>query len=224
MAVDPTTIELAARLQRLNTRIERLETLEYSTVAFPGGGGLTVLCDVKLVAPAASVVCFFSPVGIPHVMAITAASVLQTGALGTVAGKIRVLINGIVGVAYEYSTRQEHRVFFDAQAVTLTGGADLETVKPSGNEIAIGPTPVRNSATYIFPTPLGSSGATIVSGAWIGAAMYRNQGFPDITNLQELDLGGGGNVLATGALTSLTFLTTAPELFDTGSRFTVYGL
>ena len=219
MAVDPTTIELAARLKRLNSRIERLETLEYSTVAFPGGGGLTVLCDVKLVAPAASVLCSFGPAGIPHVMAVVAAGV-DTGG-GTVAGKIRVLINGIAGVAYEFSTRQEHRLFADTQAVALTGGADLKTVVPAAEDVIGGTFAVPNSATYIFPTPGGSVGTTIVGGAWIGAGQ---QTATAISHLQELDLGGGGNVLATTTLSSLTFLTTAPDLFVAGSRFTVYGL
>lgn len=220
--------DIAQRIENLNKRIARLETLEYGTVAFPAGGGLTIFCDVKLAAPAASVVCFIGGGGgAPHVMAVVTAGVdtfSGGGGGGAVAGKIRVLINGISGIAYEFSTRQEHRAFADTQAVVLSGGAALLTVVPSAEDIVSGPFAVGNSATYIFPTPIGSSGGTIVNGAWIGAGQFRTEGFPVPTYLQELDLGGGGNVLATTALTSLTFLTTPPDLFVTGSRFTVYGL
>jgi len=40
MAVDPAIIDLTARMDHLLKRIERLETLEFGTAAFPTGGGV----------------------------------------------------------------------------------------------------------------------------------------------------------------------------------------
>lgn len=110
---DPELIEFAAREDEIRKRIDRLETLEYETVAFPAGtGGAALFCDIILAAPSTFVHLCGGLNTIPqthkHLWLIIAA---QTDAEDA-AQKMRMNINagampppGTGG--YNYYTRQE---------------------------------------------------------------------------------------------------------------------
>jgi hypothetical protein len=56
--------DYAARIEKVTKRVDRLETLEFSSAAFPSGG-LVCIETVKLAAPAASVTLPTAPTTIP---------------------------------------------------------------------------------------------------------------------------------------------------------------
>ncbi len=223
---DPRVIDLAARIERLGKRIERLKTLEYGTAAFPSGGGLTAVCDTIVGAPVASVTCptlIFPPPHPPHLLAIIAAGIPRLSP-GLFVPKITVTVAGLV-TGYEYATRQE-RIFVigDTQATSLVPTVSWETIAPSTSSF-FPSVPAQNSAMYIFPDPEGSLGNMANIAMWIGGGRFRSTG-PFVLGLtEEGDQGGGFRTpKIPGGISSITWTAPPPRLFDTGSRFTVYHL
>lgn len=228
MSIDPRLIGFADRLDDLDKRIERLETLEYGTLAFPSGG-LGSICDIVLAAPAASVTCTPIPAGQRHLMVIVSAFITFPGGQ-PISPTGKILINGGAAVAtYEWMTRQERRWGggavrgFDSESLNLAGAAAWETVDPSVPSLPLSIDYARASLMMFIPDPDVATPDISGGGIWMGSMQHTTAGFPDISNLYEIHQGGGFRGTA-GAFTSLTFATQAPDVFHTGSRFTVYGL
>ncbi len=210
----------------MNKRIERLETLEYGTVAFPSGGGLTPVCDTIVGVPVPSVTCptlIFPPPHPPHLMAIISAGIPRIGA-GLFVPKITVTVAGLV-TGYEYVTREERLfVIGDAQGTSLVPVTSWETIVPSYTSF-FPSVPAQNSGIYIFPDPEGSLGNMNNVAMWIGGGRFRSTG-PFVLGLtEELNLGGGFRTpKIPGGISSITWTAPPPTSFVTGSRFTVYHL
>ena len=230
MAVDPLA-DLVGRADHLLKRIERLETLEYGTVAFPTGTGL--ICDIVVTVPVASVTC--TPIvaaAFRHILAIVAAGVTANPA----SGKMRVTIGGSPA-SYEFATRQESHTlpggvgigpatFVDTESASAVSLAFWDTVHPAAHETAVIDEDKQGAAFYLFPEPGLSSPAFLLGpfAIWMGYAMKDGPALPASDTFLTLDQGGGGNYSSPVPFTSITWAATPPDLFAIGSRFTVYGL
>lgn len=230
MASDPLTGELASRLADSTKRIERLETLEYETVAFPAGGGFTLICNVRLAAPAGSVTLCpvgLIPPGFRHLWLVIAA-----GTTAVIASKMELNVNGDFGAKYQYLAREE------LPFGVPVGATDTE---------AFGPGTIAHDTKWLIAHPAGfepdPTPTTPVSSQ--GACMVQ---FPDYAstdirpymhwfNFANFDKtlispfepvvghGGGkfGAFLAPVAITSITVTAGGGGTFAAESEFSLYG-
>lgn len=251
---DKTMNDLIAREDALNKRIERLETLEYETTAFPNASGLTLLCDILLAGPSAAVT--LCPVAIPpafaHLWLIIAAWTDTRGP-----GKMRMTLNAAVPAPaagpYGYYVRQEHPFgapagAVDTEAVSTFGissNSSWEICHPAGFEQVIPPESASPESPGTEQLPINSKQcacfvqipnyalATSLVAGDLGQA-HNEWGFAvteileaDTAAVDSIDEGGGGQRLSSGAAAAVTSVHLAPavgELFQEGSQFTLYGL
>lgn len=225
MSLDPRAVGIADRIDDLDRRIERLETLEFGTVAFPSATG--AICDTTVTVAAASVTCVI-PTGMRHLIAIISAGLDTTGS--TIA-KIRVTLNG-AAVGYQYVTRQENPfVVGDTQAVAqggATSAAFMETLRPAHRQTNPSTQFARSSGMFFFPrpdvVPFRTRADIANTAVWIGS------GRPHSTAPQQGrlragdDLGTGFKWTAVTRISSITWTAPPATTFIPGSRFTVYAL
>lgn len=226
MSVDPRAIGIVDRISGLDERIERLETLEFGTVAFPSATG--AICDTTVTIAVASVTCTV-PTGLRHLIAIISAGIDSTGS--TIA-KIRVTLNG-VAAGYQYLVRQENPfVVGDTEAVVQGVGASAafwETLRPSHRQTAPSTQFQRSSGMFLFPrpdvVPFHARSNIANTASWIGAGRPHATA-PQQGRLRAGDDQGGGNLETTPVVRISLITWTAPPAttFIPGSRFTVYGL
>lgn len=222
--IDPRKIEIAARLDEIQKRVDRLETLEYGTLSFPSGGGLGIVCDQTVTVLTPSVTCPIPPAR-RHLMAIVAAGVDNISVGNSIIPKIRVTINAIAA-GYQYATRQESVfVVGDLEASSLGAGAAFwETIGPSRRQFFSSVYKQQCSWIMVLPDPERMTGVLdSIDGAWIGGNRARSTG-PLVLGLGELAALGGGFISTDAAISSITWTAPLGLNFWIGSRFTVYGL
>lgn len=230
MSIDPTLIELAARIERASLRIERLETLEYETVAFPAGAGFTLICNVRLAGPAASVT--LCPVGIipgsfRHLWLVIAA-----GQTIVIADKMELNINADFAAHYQYLTREE--VPFGVPV----GATDTEAFSPgtfaldtkwrichaAGFEPDPTPTtPVSSQCSCLVQLPDYSDSLLLPYQSFYSFANFDKT--PVSPFVPSVDQGGGMyNILGGLApITSITVTAGGGGTFAAESEFSLYG-
>ncbi len=233
MSVDPEVIDLAARIDRANKEIERLETLEYETTAFPTGGGLALVCDVVLLAPSAGLHLCAGFGSIPqtfrHLWFVIAA---QTDA--PVAGKMRMRFNSFVPPPgpgdHEFYVREEVP-FGVPVGATDTEAADFgpepssdsftKICHPAGFE-ALPPAATNNQCACFVQIPHYTNLFMTHSASYWGFAVPdgANGGF----GVPTVDQGQMGVRTSSAPVTSLGIAPAVGELFLPGSQFTLYGL
>ncbi len=221
MAVDPTTIELAARIDRLNKRIERLETLEYGTAAFPTGGG-AIICNFKLAAPSTIVICTFPATSFRHLIAIVACA---QGSFTP--GKMGVQFDSALS-RYEFYAREENFLgvgvgVADTELTALVGTTVMATTHPSARD---DPALDREqNAMMMVVADADKAGSPVFSQAWIGYSKAVGIRPGPLVEEEFVQMGGGfyNQLPLGGPIGSVKFITGAPG-FIAGSRFTVYGL
>ncbi len=229
-------IDLAARIERSRKRVERLETLEFGTVAFPSGGAFTAICDFTTPSPLTSFT-FCTTVGgagftIPqtfrHLIFVCA---YQSTIQFVAPPKIELTINFDLGPVYLNYTRQEDPVgppFVTDTEVPPVGvfGSDTKITLPiaAQNPVSIF---VPGAYTSVFGLlPSYTRTGNMKSVAWWGMA------HPVVTvgaNLMTGDQGGGEyRRVAVGVpqapITTFTLTHPPPGRFRVGSHFTLYGL
>lgn len=224
-------IDLAARIDRSVKRVERLETLEFSTTAFPAGG-FPVICDIVLGAPAATVT--LCPTAIPatflHLYAIVELS--SDVASPALPAKVEINVNADFGLVYSSYVRQEFPF-----APGAPGSADTDIASPFGagptDTKWFGPRPGASSifdalhptaAFMLFPSYIRTD--LLHSFAWFGFANPINVALIDGLSGNNFsgDQGGGGYFRApTVPITTITFSAITGS-FIPPSRFTLYGL
>lgn len=222
MSVDGRLIDVVARLDDIAERVERLETLEFGTLAFPSGGGLGIVCDKRVLVATTTVTCNLPP-GRRHLAAIVAAGIDVVGA--TPAAKIEVTINGI-GAGYQYETREERLfVLGDSQAASVGAGAAFwETIAPSRRQFFSSAFKQQCSWLMVLPDPDRMADILdSIDASWIGGNRSRSTGPLVLGISEDADLGGGFQP-TDAAITSITWTSPGGIPFIVGSRFTVYGL
>ncbi len=233
MSVDPTLIDLAARIERSSKRIERLETLEYETTAFPAGGGFGLICDFVLAAPSAGLHLCAGFGTIPqtfrHLWFIIAA---QTDA--AVAGKMRMRFNSFVPPPgpgdHEFYAREEVP-FGVPVGATDTEATDFgpepssdsftKICHPAGFE-ALPPAATNNQCACHVQIPNYTAALQTHSANWYGFAVF--DGADGGFGVPTVDQGQMGVRTATSPITSLGIAPAVGELFLAGSQFTLYGI
>lgn len=216
---------MSARLDEIEKRVDRLETLEYGTLSFPSGGGLGIVCDTTVTVPTFSVTCLIPP-GRRHLLAIVAAGDDSTSIPGnTPAPKLRVTINAIV-TGYQYATRQERQLIVgDSQATSLGVGAAYWEAIPASRRQWF-PTIFKQQCSWIMvlPDPDRMIGVfDSIDAGWIGGSRETSNG-PLVLGLGENAVLGGGFNPTDAAITSITWTRPGAFPFLPWSRFTVYGL
>lgn len=246
--------ELAGREADLNKRIERLETLEYETTAFPAASGLTLLCDVILTANSAAITLCPTPIlpAFAHLWLIIAA-----WSDTREPGKMRMTLNAAVPAPgagpYGYYVRQEHPfgappgLPVDTEAVStfgVTSNSSWEICHPAGFEL-LAPPPESPEAAFDPPEqainskqnacfvqiPNYAVATSIIAGDLSQA--HSDWGFAvldileaDTAAVDSIDEGGGSQRLSgtAAAVTSVHLAPAVGETFLVASQFTLYGL
>ncbi len=228
MSTDPRVIDMAARIDDVNERIERLETLEYETTAFPAGpGALALLCDVVMAVDAAAVT--LCPAGaIPGTFSHLWL-VISCRSDREIPPKLEMTVNGDVSGSYSYYVREEFPVF-----APPVGGGDTEAIQPGGSGAfdlkwqichpgadtsnpPDWPKRPRNACMVIFSD---YADATMYSSmAWFSYA-HREIAAVDHLSVEQ----GGGRWVKVAPITSITITHPAPGVLRAGSQFTLYGL
>lgn len=221
--------EAAARLDSSVKRISRLETLEFTTVAFPSGAGFTLICDIFLAAPAASVT--LCPVPIPatfrHLWLVIAA-----GTTAVIANKMELNVNADFGAKYQYLAREE------LPFGVPVGATDTE---------AFGPGTIAHDSKWLIAhaagfepdptptTPISSQGACMVQFPdYSNTDMHKYMHWFNFANFDKtlitpfepvVGQGGGkfGAFLPPVAITSITVTAGGAGTFATASQFSLYG-
>lgn len=228
MPADDRALEdLAARFDEDEKRVDRLETLEFGTLAFPSGGVVLPICDIILAAPAAAVTFCPAP-GIPGTEKHLWAIMHYYSTLSVNTTKAELNFNGDFGPVYLNYTRQETPV--GPPFITDT---EVPPVLPWGRDTKISlpiaaPT---NSPAIETPTlcmllvPGYARTTNMKSCAWWG-----NTNLPDDPNTMSGDQGGGEwrrpfeSAVAPVAITSITMTHGGAGSFAIGSHFTLYSL
>ncbi len=233
MLPDSVLVDLAARIERSSKRVERLETLEFGTAAFPSGGALTAICDFTTPSPLISFTfCttvtsgFTIPGTFRHLFFICAyQSTLQAPSIPP---KIEMTFNGDPGAVYMNYTRQEDPVgppfVTDTEIPPIGFGTDTKISLPraSQNPVSIF-VPGQYSSVFGL-VPSYSRTGNVKSAAWWG------QAHPITTvgaNLMTDDQGGGEYrrfVPAPAPIITITLTHPPPGTFRVGSHFTLYGM
>lgn len=231
MSVDPGVIDLSARIEEYEKRIERLETLEYETVAFPTGAGPTLISDVVVPpGPAVSTVIVPPvPILIPqtflHLWLIMS---LQGGGVAPPGFATNISLNGFAsGFVYRQFVRFENITGVGVGAgdnqtvVSLIGSPNFRTVAPAAPGGVNG---FRCAAMVIFPDYTNFTTMPNKSMMAFGYSFGNTDGEADVTQAGG-DTAGGAAAIgpAPFAITFLT-ITTPGGGFVPGSQFTLYGL
>ncbi len=225
--------DLIARLDDQDQRVERLETLEFGTLAFPSGGGFSLICDVIVAAPTATVTLCPAgtiPTSFLHLFAIL--EMFSDVEQPSVPDKIEININGDFATNYASYVRQE------LPLGVPVGAPDTDVGSPFGIGATdtkwFGPRPgsfsvfAANSPTVffaLFPSyvrPLVDD--LHLSFCWFGFSNFLNTA-PGTPNNFSADQGGGSYFeTAPMSITSIRFTHTGGGSFVSPSRFTLYGL
>ena len=228
MSIDPTLIDLASRIERASLRIERLETLEYETVAFPAGAGFTLICNVLLAGPAASVT--LCPVGIIPATFRHLWLVIAAGQTAIIASKMLLNVNADVSASYQFLAREE--VAFGVPV----GATDTEAFSP-GTAVHDTKWEICHSAGFeTLPPPGGSSQCSCLvqlpdyssadirpSQSWFNFANFDKTAISPFVPVVGQGGGKYGTAVAPVAITSLTVTAGGGGTFDAGSEFSLYG-
>jgi len=224
--------DLSSRLDHYKKRVDRLETLEFATVAFPVGG-FPAICDIILAAPATTVT--FCPAAIPgnflHLYAII--EMFSDVTSPALPDKIEINVNGDFGLAYTSYQRQEFpfapgapgSADTDIGSPFAAGASDTKWFgpRPGADSPGFAPT-VPTVAFMLFPSYIRTD--LKHSFAWFGFANPINIFLEDglSSNLFDDDQGGGGYFRTpTVPITSITFSAITGS-FVPPSRFTLYGM
>ena len=227
MANQKEILDLVARIDGIDKRTERLESLEFGTVAFPSGEGLT---------------CFEHHVTPPggdggHVFTIpqTHRHLLLTWSLSQISGDtgltgLRITFNGAGPILGDYAVFKVDRY---RGGIVAEGGAghpwgDVAWVFPvaSGDDIAPAPGTLivdQFSSGWMFLQDYQVTGkfhqAHFQQGAYLGASSD-----PRAVQTGLLDSQGTGAFRLQVALTSMTVSTVFPAGLLPKSSMTLYGL
>lgn len=224
-------IELAARLDAEEKRVERLESLEFGTLAFPAGGFIPI-CDA-IIGPAAAASITLCPLGIPQTfkhLFVICHYMSTSSAIPAIIGWAEMNINGDFGAVYFNHSRQELSppgppFILDGEVNPIGAGTDTKWSIPrpaSNNTIGI----ERPTQCFIL-IPAYSRTGNFKTIAWWG------QGNPLADEAfflsQDTDQGGGEFRRFEGGIqpppiTSITFSHLAPNSFKAGSSFSLYGM
>ena len=220
-------IDLAARIERASTRVERLETLEFGTVAFPSGGALVPICDLTLVVSAAVVtLCPVPLTGFRHLFGIF--HYFSTITAPSTPGKMELNLNGDVGAVYLNYTRQENFTgppfVTDTEVPPIGFGADTKFSLPTPSRENL----VRESPAICFCLiPSYDRVGNMKTISWWG---YSLPNADSGAGKLIIDDQGGGEYrrfaggIPPGIITSITLTHPAPGLFKARSHFTLYGM
>lgn len=226
---------LAARLDSAEKRVDRLETLEYSTVAFPSGGALVAICDIILAIDTASITfCTPPPIlltGFRHLFGIC--HYFSDVTAPSIPGKMEMNFNGDFGAVYLNYTRQENFTgppfVTDTEVPPIGFGTDTKFSLPTPSRENV----VRESPAICFflvpaydrPSLPGPGNFKTVS--WWGYSLPNADS--GVGKLIIDDQGGGEYRRFAGGvppapIVSITLTHPAPGLFKSRSHFTLYGL
>lgn len=219
--------DLAGRLDAQDGRVERLETLEFSTTAFPSAGGFTPICHaVTTISSSTLDAC---PVPFPttflHLYGVI--RMLITIPTATDVNKVELNFNLDFGSVYQHYQRQE--VPFagpvgsaDRETGTIAPATDTKILiqLPSGdNEIT-----EEQVSTLWFVIPAYVRTDNDKSMAWFGFTFPRGN---ELSNIMEDCQGGGDYFPAVSApITSMRITLPPPGLFigSGHTSITVYGM
>ena len=223
MSTDPAIIDLASRLADLEEQAERLESLEYGTLAFPSGGGLSPICDVVLAATALTVtLCPLAPIpsAFRHLLIVHS---VQSGPASNALQLMGLQFNGDTATNYHYYRRQESVGPANAEASAGTSTAAFIRVgDTSGVDSPAGIVEHFNAGFIFIPDYADSTNdkwKSLVYGCFLRSALIDAAG-----GLISYQAGGGGWE-NTAAITSITVMGAGvATVFQIGSRWTLYGL
>ena len=211
--------DYAARIEKNTKRIDRLETLEFSSAAFPAIGGIVCLETLVLGAPAASVTLLTAgpiPATWYHLWLWYAGR--STGL------EFQPLLgfNADAGTNY-YSYKNSWFRTFAPQDGVLTVGGIAKTTRIS--------LPYVSSTNLLVPAEnflMGGGEVNIYDYAGDQYKLVTHKGWAIRQIEPEDSFGpivyktlGGGNWLSTTPITSLSLSSPGPSSFDTGSIFTL---
>lgn len=221
--------EIAHRIDQAVKRVERLETLEYETVAFAAGGGATLLCDIVLAVPSASVT--LCPVALPITLSHLWL-VISCVSDREVPIKLRMQVNGDMTSSYSYYVREELPTApfppgvgaGDTEATQVGGpgtfGTFWEICHPSSTISPFfgGGTKPRNACLVTFTDYNEPTLRQYMT--WFAYSQREATGFVDFRDVDQ----GGGRYIGGGAITSIRVFHPSPGVMLAGSQFTLYGL
>ncbi len=223
MSSDRLLIELSARLADQEDRVERLETLEYGTLAFPSGTG-GAICDVKLAGTATTVSCTPIPATFKHLMYIVAAGSTNTGPL-----KYTVQLDSALA-RYEHYVRQENVLGVgvgagDTEAVSLIGVTSWTSPHPQADNTPSEQIEKNAHFGIIADYTQPSAPSPQITQTWFAYSKYQGDQGPNVEE-ENVELGGGfyTQLPLGGPVSTVRFIHGGPGFFTAGSRFTVYGL
>lgn len=229
-------LQLADRLDDNDKRVERLESLEFGTVAFPSGGFIPI-CDAIIgPAPAASIT--LCPLGIPQTfrhLFVICHYMSQSTQIPFFIGWAEMNINADFGAVYFNHSRQELDTGIgppfnlDGEVNPIGAGTDTKWSIPrpaqrntSGNQ--------KPTQCFILIPGYSRTGNFKTIAWWGGGSPTADdaQGGPFMDN----DQGGGefrrfAGGVRPAPITSITFshaVGAATPTFQAGSSFSLYGM
>lgn len=218
MASDRETLELVARIDDLDERTERLETLEFGTVAFPSGGGGDWVCHEAI-----------TNLGIVDTIAFLA--IPQTHRHIVIVHEVAVflLVGGFnfqdMNLNEDFGTNYDY--YWRAQRNAGGGGGSVNRDAAAAAFMEVGSVPARDSAAasqryytagHIW-IPNYSSGSTMFhSVVWDNYSYEANEAGGEGTGDRRREE-GGGHWRDAAAVTSVRFTCSGPQVFQTNSRW-----
>lgn len=222
---DKADIDLSARLDEAITRIARLETLEFGTVAFPSGGGMTCFEHFELTADGGGHIFAAIPQTHRHLL-LTYKVRRPAGQPGNNLQAWR--INGDAGANYGHFERQR---FFGAglEANFLPGAATAWIISfVSGDDVA--PNPDLNTGEWTngwmlledYTSADKKKTCHVTEFGYVGSATN-----PRLATTGNIFNEGGGHYELLSAVTSfhiVQILPPPPDDYQAGSQWTLFGL
>lgn len=219
---NPEILDLVSRMDVMEKQIDRLESLEFGTIAFPSGFG--AICDVELAAAAGSIT--LCPVAIPstfkHLLILYS---VQVGAqFGLFETPQELQFNGDTLTNYHYYTRLERAGPINEEAAAGISVADHIRIGGISQQDTGAPNITEHFASgFVFIPDYADSDddkwKSLVFGNFHRRADVAGGGGGQI-----LYQGGGGAWENTAAITSITISAAGGFTFQDGSRWTLYGL
>lgn len=210
-------INQSVRIDRLLKRVERLETLEFGTVAFPSGGADMICFEHKRLSGISDSVTFAAiPATHRHILILHQVSVFL------VTGGFRfqeMNFNGDFGLKYDYFWRQQSllaNVNHDAAAAGLMQVGSI----PAKDFAFVGPNRYFTAGHIWIPNYSISLGSVFQSVVWDNFSYDASDSGGEGTG-RRMREEGGGHFRDTGAISSITFTCSGPQVFQTNSRWTL---
>lgn len=219
MADQQEILDLVARITDLDTRTERLESLEFGTVAFPTGGENDWLCHEQKKLTIATNAVTFSAIPQTHRHLV----IIHEVAVFLLVGGFNIQemnINGDVGANYDYFWQQivspATLNFNSAAAAAL-----MQVGSVPARDAAAGASQYYTAGHIWIPNYSEVLGALFHSVVWDNYS-YEGDAVGGVGTGNPMRELGGGHWRNPAAITSLTLTCSGPQIFQIDSRWTLF--